>query len=88
MDRGYRHGGVLRRPTSRPRSRIFLLNFRLVLTRGLGIVPNPTSDNLSPKKPQIKIPPKWVLVGPGLSCPGSSAVAEADRDKSSPIEKW
>jgi hypothetical protein len=47
-------------------------------TRGLGIVPNPTLDNLNPQESTTQ---DGFDMGPdadGLSCPGSSVVADED----------
>ena len=45
-------------------------------TRGLGISPNPTSDNLNPQETTNQDSADMGPDGGGLSCPGSSVVAE------------
>ena len=49
-------------------------------TRGLGIPTNPTSDNLNPQEATNQDTPEVGADGPGLSCPGSSVVADSDRE--------
>ena len=51
------------------------------LTRGLGIVSNPTSDNLNPQKTTKEDAPEVGTDGPELSCPGTSVVAEEDEGR-------
>jgi hypothetical protein len=46
------------------------------VTRGLGIVPNTTSDNLNPQGTTNHEIGQMGRDGAGLSCPGSSLVAE------------
>jgi len=50
-------------------------------TRGLGIVPNPTSDNLSPQETTIQGPADVAADGVRLSGRGSSAVADTSCEK-------
>jgi hypothetical protein len=47
-------------------------------TCGLRIPPYPTSDNLTPQETTKKDPPEVGADGSGLSCPGSSVVADED----------
>ena len=47
-------------------------------TRGLGIVPNPTLDNLNPQESTTQDGFDMGPDGDGLSCPGSSVVADED----------
>ena len=56
----------------------FRLALELVLTRGLGIVSNATADNLTPQETTKQAASDVGLDGAGLSCPGSSVVAEED----------
>jgi hypothetical protein len=51
------------------------------MTRGLGISPNPTLDNLTPQETTTQDAPDMGLEGAGLSCPGSSVVADEDDGK-------
>ena len=44
-------------------------------TRGLGIVANPTSDNLNPQEATNQADLEVGADGAGLSCPGSNVVA-------------
>ena len=50
----------------------------LETTCGLRISANPTSDNLNPQETTKDDAPDMGLDGAGLSCPGSSVVAEAE----------
>ncbi len=45
-------------------------------TRGLGITPSMTSDNLTPQENTSQEVGETALDGGGLPCPGSSVVAE------------
>ena len=45
-------------------------------TCGLRTVPDPNSDNLTPQETTIQEVDEMGLDGGGLSCPGSSVVAE------------
>ena len=47
-------------------------------TCGLRISANPASDNLNPQQPTIQDAREMGADGAGLSCPGSSVVADAD----------
>ena len=47
-------------------------------TRGLGIVPSPTADNLT--QPETTNQADLEVGIDSLPCPGSSVVAEADRE--------
>ena len=49
-------------------------------TRGLGIVSGPHADRLSPTKTTDHDPSEVVLDGAGLSCSGSSVVADTQDD--------
>jgi len=49
---------------------------KVELTRGLGVTPSPTSDNLTPQETIKQDTPEVGADGAGLSCPGSSVVAE------------
>ena len=49
-------------------------------TRGLGIAANPTSDNLNPQEAIRHDINEVGTDGAGLSCPGSSMVADLDSD--------
>ena len=46
-------------------------------TRGLGITPDPTSDNLTSQETTTEDTSDVWPDGPGLSCPGSSVVADS-----------
>ena len=48
------------------------------VTRGLGIASTPTSDNLTPQETTNQDTPDMETDGAGLSCPGSSVVADED----------
>jgi hypothetical protein len=48
-------------------------------TRGLGIASKPTSDNLNSQETTNQATGEVGTDGPGLSCPGSSVVAESGR---------
>jgi len=45
-------------------------------TCGLQIISSPTSDNLNPQETTKQDPPDMGPDGAGLSCPGSSVVAD------------
>jgi hypothetical protein len=45
-------------------------------TRGLGIVSSPHTDHLRPQETTEPDTSEWVLDGAGLSCSGSSVVAD------------
>ena len=48
------------------------------MTRGLGIVPDATSDNLTPQETTNQPDIEVGTDGAELSCPGSSAVADSE----------
>jgi hypothetical protein len=48
------------------------------MTCGLQISNSPTSDNLTPKETTNQVAPEIGTDKAGLSCPGSSVVADAD----------
>jgi len=50
-------------------------------TCGLRISDGPTSDNLTPQETTNQNPPDMGPDGAGLSCPGSSVVADEDDDQ-------
>ena len=50
-------------------------------TCGLRISENPTSDNLNPQQTTKQDARDIGSDGPGLSCPGSSVVADSDMEK-------
>ncbi len=50
----------------------------IALTCGLRISDSPTSDNLTPQETTNQDAPDMGADGAGLSCPGSSVVADAD----------
>ena len=50
------------------------------LTCGLRISENPTSDKLTPQETTIQAAPDMGADGVGLSCPGSSVVANLTED--------
>ena len=49
-------------------------------TRGLGIVSNPHTNHLRPRKTTEQDTSESVLDGAGLSCSGSSVVADGQDD--------
>ena len=49
-------------------------------TRGLGITPRTTSDNLTPQETTNQDSPDKGPDGADLSCPGSSVVADEDTE--------
>ncbi len=51
-------------------------------TRGLGITPSTTSDNLTPQETTNQDSPDMGQDRASLSCPGSSVVAESRQDDS------
>ncbi len=53
-------------------------------TRGLGITPSATSNNLTPQETTSQESGMVGADGAGLSCPGSSVVAEDVEDSSEP----
>ena len=48
------------------------------MTCGLRISESPTSDNLSPQETTSQATAEVGADGPGLTCPGSSVVADED----------
>jgi hypothetical protein len=48
------------------------------VTRGLGLASNTISDNLNAQEPTNQDPADMGPDGPGLSCSGSSVVADED----------
>ena len=56
-------------------------------TCGLQISDNPTSDNLTPQETTDQADLEVDADGAGLSCPGSSLVAEMYLDNSDPLIK-
>ena len=56
-------------------------------TCGLRNLDNPTSDNLTPQETTKQGAPNMGPDGPGLSCPGSSVVADNDVLEVVDIEK-
>jgi hypothetical protein len=55
-----------------------ILSEARTLTCGLRISDSPTSDNLTPQETTNQDAPDMGADGAGLSCPGSSVVADAD----------
>ena len=54
---------------------------RIEATCGLRISDSPTSDNLTPQETTNQDAPDMGADGAGLSCPGSSVVANADDEQ-------
>jgi hypothetical protein len=52
-------------------------------TRGLGIIPNPTSDNLNPQETTTQDALETGSDGASLSCPGSNVVADVEKQDGS-----